>query len=99
MTTASRRTTHRRRYRSNALTTTAVTVVPSARAFSTAACHTSSGMRSERGIVGMSVHPRGAAGGAVVGLVGRVGVAGVLDGDDRLDRGAGVGLDEGLDRE
>ena len=38
-------------YRRNASTTTAVTVVPSARALSTAASHTSGGIRRERGIV------------------------------------------------
>ena len=38
-------------YLVSAATTTAVTVVPSSRAFATAARHNSSGMRSERGIV------------------------------------------------
>ena len=41
MTTASSSATQRRRYRSNAFTTTPVTVVPSAFALSTAARHTS----------------------------------------------------------
>lgn len=57
-----------RRYRCSAFTTTAVTVVPSSRALVTAAVHTSSGMRSERGIVGTldgRVERRGASVGAV----------------------------------
>jgi len=47
--------TYPRRYALSAATTTAVTVVPSRRAFATAGSHTSSGMRSERGMVAMSV--------------------------------------------
>lgn len=44
-------TNYSRTYLVSAATTTAVTVVPSSRAFATAARHNSSGMRSERGIV------------------------------------------------
>ena len=47
-------TAYLRRYRLSAAMTTAVTVVPSEAAFSTAAVQMSSGMRSERGMVAMS---------------------------------------------
>lgn len=53
--------TYRRTYRFNAARTTAVTVVPSSRAFSSAACHTSSGMRIARGVVSATAlgpHPQ-----------------------------------------
>lgn len=64
MTTAFR---HFLRYRLSAATTTAVTVVPSALAFSTAAVHTSSGIRSERGMVATSERLRDARPGANAG--------------------------------
>ena len=91
MTTASSCPAHRFRYRCNAFTTTAVTVVPSAFAFSTAARHTSSGMRSERGIVATSAD-RGASGDAEVslGLGGRAARLADVSEDLGLLRGASV---------
>lgn len=50
--------TQRFKYLCNAATTTAVTVVPSSRALATAARHTSSGIRNERGMVAMAQRPR-----------------------------------------
>ena len=49
-------------YRRSAATTTAVTVVSSARAFATAATHRSVGIRSERGMVAMSGRLRATSG-------------------------------------
>ena len=68
--------TYLRKYLSNDRTTTAVTVVPSSAAFSTAAFHIGSGMRSERGMVATS-GPNGEA--TVVGQVRQRRVVGRVD--------------------
>lgn len=84
--------TQRRMYRSNARSTTAVTVVPSARAFSTAARQRSSGTRTARGVV---LATRDAAGQAGPELADQCDVRALAAHGARGD-GSAVGLVVGL---
>lgn len=61
--------TQRRTYRRNAARITSVTVLPSSRAFSAAACHTSSGTRTVRIGVSATDAPRSEVAAVVVGPV------------------------------
>jgi len=81
-------TNYSRTYLVSAATTTAVTVVPSSRAFATAARHNSSGIRSERGIVLATSAPDRVEGSHTPSAVDprRAGVGGdIADGVTRRD--------------